>query len=321
MIDKVYDKKVLVPHLESLIKAFGWSAIASSLGSALKRMTQKGSVSLRVVLELASAVQSSSTDEVSAVIVATVVEITTSMSTHKLTDDPEPLKSIWKLTICCETDQMPFLQWSSFVKRIDPSMLRDYVQAFDGLVTAKVDADGASSSEVAELVQSTLREIAKKRLDWVNAQRQTRSQSWEMPLARYPRDMRVQAFLRGPEVSMTLANFNDSRHASNYAHKHRHDVDNSSFTMTSSGATVTITKTRNIFNLNRNAGVSYEAEARALVAVCGEEFTTWRPPLGSLPSLPSLSSLLTSSGRGRTQITRRASLKRPYNDVFSIDSD
>lgn len=172
VVDKVYDKKTPVPHLESLVKAFGWSATANSLSIALKRMTQKGSMSLQVVLELAAAVQSSFTDEVFAGIVATVVEIATSMLTHKLTDDPEPLKSIWKLTICCEADQMLFVQWANFVKRVDTSMLRDYVQAFDGLVAAKVD-DGANSSGVAELVQSTLREIAKKRVDWDNTQRQT----------------------------------------------------------------------------------------------------------------------------------------------------
>lgn len=136
--------------------------------------------------------------------------------------------------------------------------------------------------------------------------------------------MRVQAFLRGAEVSMTLTNFNDSRHASNYARKHRHDVDNSSFTM-SSGATVTITKT---LNLNRNAGVSYETEARALAAVCGEELEEVTPAAqlaqGSLPCLPSLNSLLrsgTSASRGRTRIARHTSLKHSYNDVISIDSD
>lgn len=77
------------------------------------------------------------------------------MSMHKLTDDPKPLKSIWKLAVCCENDQSPFAQWSDFVKRVDPSMLRDFVQAYEGLAAAKIDSpeDGANSSEISELIQ------------------------------------------------------------------------------------------------------------------------------------------------------------------------
>lgn len=45
---------------------------------------------------------------------------------------------------------------------------------------------------------------------------------------------------------------------------------------------------------------------------------------GSLPGLPSLGSLLRDgarANRGRTRIARRTSLKRPHNDVISIESD
>lgn len=174
-------------------------------------------------------------------------------------------------------------------------------------------------------VQSTLREIMQHRLNWLNIHRVAGSNSWAMPEAIYSRDPAVQAFLRGPATTMALSNFSDKRHACNYSRKHRNDQKNASFNMRAYLGTVTITKTRDIFTHNR--GLSYHDEARALSAVCGEEFvpapsapapTPAAPALAVPASIASVPSAPRMQLGGRRLPTKR---RREDGDIIVIDSD
>lgn len=288
-----------------------------SMDDALKRMPKQVD-SLQFALAFVNAIETNGRETYVALL-KLAVRMATNMSPAHLVEEVAHLKELWTLTICCEDDLEPFASWSSFAKQVEASQLRDFVETFEGFATAANESSTGGTTASSPLVQSTLLEIAKLRLDWIKTQR-FKGETWEMPTAIYTRDARVQAFLRGPKVSMTLTSFNDDKHASNYSRKHRHDQVNASFNMRQSGLGVLITKTRDIFDKHRQSG-GYEQEARTLSRLCGVHFVELPAASIAPPAAPKTTAgRRTIAGRGRTklQARRNEQLKRQRTDANDI---
>ncbi|EGZ25982.1 hypothetical protein PHYSODRAFT_487033, partial [Phytophthora sojae] len=101
---------------------------------------------------------------------------------------------LWKRAIGCG-DMDIFNIVANKFSDTKPSLLQPVIEAFSQHI-AVVDA---SDNKFAVLAS-----IAAKRIDWLNTQLQSMGQpfSWEMPDAHFPDNAHIQAFLRGPNVSM-----------------------------------------------------------------------------------------------------------------------
>ncbi|EGZ25970.1 hypothetical protein PHYSODRAFT_487458 [Phytophthora sojae] len=180
---------------------------------------------------------------------------------------------LWKRAIGCG-DMDIFSIVANKFSDTKPSLLQPVIEAFSQHI-AVVDA---SDNKFAVLAS-----IAAKRIDWLNTQLQSMGQpfSWEMPDAHFPDNAHIQAFLRGPNVSMDtigVRHFNGIGHARNYAAKWMREKQvNASFTLEPEGrgqnAYVIITKTRSWFSENQRKLVEYMAEVKQLQDRYGGDVT------------------------------------------------
>ncbi|ETI35836.1 hypothetical protein F443_17901 [Phytophthora nicotianae P1569] len=152
------------------------------------------------------------------------------------------LGSLWKWVIR-SADKSTFDTLAEKFQQLEPSQLRLVVEAISEHVGG-ID----SSDEKFEVLTS----IAAVRMTWLKSQVQGQTVkpfSWEMPNAVFPDNARIQAFLRGHEMSMTTTGvrvFSGLPAARKYANSAQQT--NCSFKMEPGGrgkdAYVTITKTR-----------------------------------------------------------------------------
>lgn len=154
------------------------------------------------------------------------------------------IRLLWKWTIRCG-DKLVFDTVAKKFKQTKPNLLQPVIEAFSQYIGG-IDASDENFGVLAS--------IAEGRIKWLKNQLQALGKpfSWEMPDAYFPDNARVQAFLRGPNVSMNTSgvrHFNGVSHARNYAKKWMREKQiNASITLEADGrgqsAYVIITKTR-----------------------------------------------------------------------------
>ncbi|OWZ05143.1 hypothetical protein PHMEG_00022822 [Phytophthora megakarya] len=166
-----------------------------------------------------------------------------------------------------DTSMMITLQLADKFEQMDPSLLRPVTNVF---VQELGDID-ASNDKFAVLAA-----VAAIRIKWLQNQIQVMDKpfTWEMPNAVFP-DGHIQAFLRGPEVSMKTVGvmaFGGLPAARKFAE--RTPQTHASFSMVPDGrgkdAYVTITKTRMWFNKQQSDLVQHKEELKLLTDRFGE---------------------------------------------------
>jgi hypothetical protein len=167
-------------------------------------------------------------------------------------------------------------------KPIFDTVARTFEQTKPNLLKPVLDAflESTGCHGAADERLSGVASIAAKRTEWLTSQLEALGKpfSWEMPDAYFPDNARVQAFLRGPNESMSttgVRSFNGVGHARNYANKWmRGKQINASFKLEpegrGQGALVVITKTRRWFSQHQKELLAYKSELRLLLERFGE---------------------------------------------------
>lgn len=82
---------------------------------------------------------------------------------------------------------------------------------------------------------------------WLAAENDGAVENWSFPEAAFPPRAEIQAFLRGPEMSMVLTGLNGAKHARNFVNKYISDGENCAFSMEPSGSSLVIEKDEEYF--------------------------------------------------------------------------
>ncbi|OWZ15289.1 hypothetical protein PHMEG_00011107 [Phytophthora megakarya] len=174
------------------------------------------------------------------------------------------IRLLWKWVLQCG-DKTIFDTVANKFKETEPRLLQPVIEGFSQHI---------GSIDAADERYRALASIAERRIEWLNSELQALGKpfSWEMPNAHFPDNARVQAFLRGPGVSMNtngVRHFNGVSHARNYANKWMREKQiNASFTLKADGrgqsAFVTIMKTRAWFSDHQKKLLEYKTESKLL---------------------------------------------------------
>ncbi|POM72816.1 Hypothetical protein PHPALM_10414 [Phytophthora palmivora] len=181
---------------------------------------------------------------------------------------------LWKWVIHCG-DKSVFDSVTDKFTKAEPSLLGPSIQ----YLSQYLCANGEDNDKIAMLGLSVC-----KRVKWLKDEIDVLNKpfTWEMSEAEFPDNgaiPAIQAFLRGPEVSMTtekVKNFKGYQEAQNYAARiMRFEQDHCSFEM--EGTTinaktfVTITKTRKWFLAQQKQLVQHQTELRLLTDQYGDD--------------------------------------------------
>ncbi|KAJ8537432.1 hypothetical protein ON010_g13165 [Phytophthora cinnamomi] len=186
---------------------------------------------------------------------------------HERLCSSKALGSLWNWTLRCG-DESTIETLANKFKEMDPTLLSPVVDVFSQQF---VDLDRSDKKF------SVLASIATVRIEWLKAQVGPNDKpfTWEMPDAVFPDNARIQAFLRGPEMSMTSVGvraFSGLPDARKYAN--RASQTKASFKMEAAGrgkdAYVTITKTREWFAKQNGKSAQYKAELQLLTDRFGD---------------------------------------------------
>ncbi|KAE8895242.1 hypothetical protein PF005_g24624 [Phytophthora fragariae] len=300
-----YEKKDdLVDGFTALAGRFDWNDIGQALLSFLDRTVESTGMSLfepvhmasgannsglRMALRIADGLYAGAAQQA-------LIRIAAEKAARLREEDlckSSAIGLLWKWAIRCDDVDIFNIVANKFCN-MKPTLLQPVIEAF----SQHVGVIDASDNKFAVLAS-----IAAKRIDWLNGQLQSMGQpfSWEMPDAHFPDNAQIQAFLRGPNVSMDIIgvrHFNGIGHARNYAAKWMREKQvNASFTLEPEGrgqnAFVVITKTRSWFSENQRKLVEYTAEVKHLQDRYGAETTgnarsehAWISPISFLHLSP-----------------------------------
>ncbi|KAL4161630.1 hypothetical protein PRNP1_002182 [Phytophthora ramorum] len=189
-----------------------------------------------------------------------VVEKASSIAPEKLVEC-ESRKLLWKCAVRSEDVAVLEMVVGHF-KKIKPNNL-------DGVIDAASEYTDALDTQDKKF--TIIASLAELRMEWLNKKldKLDKPFTWEMPDASFIDNARVQAFLRGPESTMTtrgLVYFRNQRHAQRWT---RHKQTKASFELTAEGtgreAFVTIAKTRRHYEAQQNRVEKFKAEKEKLL--------------------------------------------------------
>ncbi|POM70267.1 hypothetical protein PHPALM_13317 [Phytophthora palmivora] len=202
-----------------------------------------------------------------------VVKNTVNLRTERLCSS-KALGSLWKWTIR-SADKCTIDTLGNKFTEVDPIQLRPVTDAISQNIG---DVDASDEKFIV------LASITTARIKWLKNQVQGRPEksfTWEMPSAAFPDNARIQAFLRGPEQSITTTGvrvFSGLPAARKYANNA--EQINCSFTMEPAGrgkdAYVKITKTRTWFN-KQYGDTGMHTELKLLIDRFGDATTEEGP--------------------------------------------
>ncbi|KAJ8527442.1 hypothetical protein ON010_g14821 [Phytophthora cinnamomi] len=169
---------------------------------------------------------------------------------------------LWKCVI--QSDDLGILaKLVDHFKKINPSDLESVLKEVPEHV-ASLDTKDEKFKAIAS--------ITALRMEWLNQQIDKMDQpfTWEMPDALFIDNARVQAFLRGPETTMTTQGLVYFRNRKNAKRWTGHVQENATFEKVAEGtgcdAFVRITKTRHYYDKRQKEVAAFKAEKKELVA-------------------------------------------------------
>ncbi|RLN86250.1 hypothetical protein BBJ28_00008398 [Nothophytophthora sp. Chile5] len=244
----------LVPSILVLMRSFEWDSVGPVSMDAVRRMgyEQGWELALRVVdgLERGAA---------QTAMLKVAIDKGRNLSPESLAS-PRLAGLLWKWAIRC-SDEAVVTDVVALFESLDPSLLSSVLEVF---------AQCTDSSDSEDHFMA-LASIAAVRLEWLKTQMAPLEKpfSWEMPEAYFPEDDRVEAFLRGPESTMTVHKFSSVADAQKYVKRHTWEHEKSSFEMAAGGrgnnAYVTITKTLDWFKKSQGPLEKYKTEVKTLI--------------------------------------------------------
>lgn len=276
-------KEALVPSIIALARTFDWSDVGQAVVSSLDtpadddvdtpyfRYTRVPKRSVHeIVLQLVDGLDQGPAQRA---LLSLAIDKVAQLSDEVLCSS-KSLDVLWKCAINCGDDSI-FEAVANKFKQVNPSLLRPVIDAF----SQQLSGVAATDDKFA-----VLSSIAALRIHWLSTQLQAQGQpfSWEMPDAQFPDNAHVQAFLRGPRVSMDtmgVRSFNGIQHARNYANKWMREKQiNASFELEPEGrgrdAYVVITKTRTWFSKHQKELLQYQSERQHLMDQYGATTTS-----------------------------------------------
>ncbi|KAF4039877.1 2OG-Fe(II) oxygenase superfamily [Phytophthora infestans] len=261
-------KDNLAPTIIALVRKYQWSDISQAMLSSLEetedtsyrygRVVEVGDSSLVFKLQILEGLEDGPAQQA---LMQAAVKDAVNLRTERLCAC-KALASLWKWVIRA-ADKSSFDSAVDKFKQVEPSQLRPVLEAL---------SEHVGDINVSDEKLTALASIAAIRIKWLKSQVQGRTEkpfTWEMANAIYPDNARIQAFLRGPDKSMTTTGvrvFSGLPAARKYANNATQT--NCSFKMEPGGrgkdAFVTITKTRTWSNKQHGDTGLYNAELKLL---------------------------------------------------------
>jgi hypothetical protein len=276
---RVDRKQDVTAPLASLITKFDWKEIGPSIIGCLAKFKAWGESSryfdenksmkcvdaIQLAVRFANGVLESSTPSQDAVRALARVAVDR-IKTIVWADLPSTkFVTLWKVLAGLEDKSLE-------------SELISHFQGIDAVYTKTlVDSMSAVKNPSAEF-QAACQAMAERRLAWlndkINAAANAPAFSWEIPNAEFRGSQQVQAFLRGPEQTMTVRNMSGIQEARRYVQQFEIPR-NTAFTMQPAGrgrdAHVVIAKTRQSQDANKVETVAMHQEAQRLAERFGGE--------------------------------------------------
>ncbi|RLN94033.1 hypothetical protein BBJ28_00023627, partial [Nothophytophthora sp. Chile5] len=245
------DKSELVPSIGKLVQAFGWDEVGSHFLKAVARLPKEAGMGL--VLQLGTVVDGETKGAVTRIALDKAKELS-----HTEVSASRFIRLLWKNAIQCG-DPWIFGSIASFFMPMEAKLLGPVVAGYLSF------ADATRSHKTFTALAS----IANIRMQWLDDQIAELGKpfSWKMPDAVFPSAAQIEAFLRGPERTISIPGFTSIHAARAFTYKHTpYDSKKmmASFEMTAGGnghnAYVTLTKTRKVFASLKKKLAKYEAE-------------------------------------------------------------
>ncbi|KAE8990543.1 hypothetical protein PR002_g21123 [Phytophthora rubi] len=266
---RLQSEETVVPILVKMLRSLSWNDVGQA---CLESFGQLGEVkTMTMALQVADGLDDGTSAKNALMQLALENAV-------KLSDTviiaPVHGRMLWTWVIRSD-DSRAFDMLANKVKNMDPRSMGPPTEAFTQCLT---DIDPLGDKFAA------LKAIADKRRAWLESQIQQLDKpfSWEMPGAEFPDNAKVEAFLRGPDTSMTtkeVCSFKKLRDAQNYAAKWmRASQGEASYVMEATeengAAFVTITKTKGWASSREKLLQQYKAELNILAKCFADAVTS-----------------------------------------------
>ncbi|EGZ26005.1 hypothetical protein PHYSODRAFT_326952 [Phytophthora sojae] len=264
-LDGLEDNESLIQPIISIVRTFGWGDISQGILKSLRRVNYReaaGVPSLDMALGVAAGLEDG---EAKRALLKIAVE-KAAQCDHENFCLGGPVELLWENAIRCQ-DQSLFESVVNLFKPTDPGFL-EYITTAISQCIRTMDPTSDRYPVLASMVS--------KRVEWLKSQVEALDKpfSWEMSDAEFKDNAKVQAFLRGPDVSMKMTKsvhkFKGLQDAQNCAANWvRNSQKNASFEMEASSTKgkviVTITKARTWYTECQQKLKSNKAELSRLL--------------------------------------------------------